>query len=586
MKYVALDTETTGLYPILGVSKIFCATVCYGVGKEPKIFYDPTEIKALCEDESICKIIHNASFDGFWLKRLHNIDIKNIWDSKLMEQVLIGDNLFSEENATESQKMTLSSSLYYTLKRYGLPIHDKSFGYNFSTRPINKPLTKDEIGYAKNDVRHLHEIRALQELRLRKLNLTQVGFLENKCVEVTIKMQNYGIGIDVDRWLELEQINLNKGLYIQKRLPSRVSNWNSPAQIKKYFNDVGIPMTSLKEINDEFRAKYNDKVLNDVCIMRSYFTYVSKYGKNFLYTKKKKNKGEDRYLVDRDSRIRANFFQILNTGRYSCSKPPLHGLPKEAADGDPNNTSEQHRSAFVPRKGYVFVGGDFSGQETGIMAAASGEELWIKALLRGEDPLSLMARMLFKDWDKNKEKGCTFPKKCKCKLHKRDRQASKEITYGIAYGAYPKSISIKIKRTQKETQVLFTKHAKAAPKLNKWLERNSRATVKTRMSYSADVYRRRRTIRDPEDWMVRNVGYNNPVQSCAANMIKLAMISLDPVYPLVLTWHDDLILEVKKAQANKAAKHLKMVMERAADYCTGIKGLIKVEPRITKSLAK
>lgn len=572
-KLIAIDIETSGLYPIKG-SKIFCCAV--NDGKTIKVETNIAKLKTILEDKNTTKIIHNASFDSFWLKRHYNIEVQNIWDTMIMERIIIGDNLMSEENATEEQKMELSASLFYTLKRYGLPTHDKAMSYNFSVRPINKPLTTEEIDYAKSDVRHLIMLKAMQEIRLAKLHLTQLASLENKVVEVLVRMRDNGIGIDVKRWLQIEKENIEKAHAIQKRLPSRVENWNSPVQVKKYFNSVGIPMKSLEDITPDFQKQYNNPALDMFVEMRWLSTNISKYGRNFLYSKKKKNKGEDRYLVDEDSRIRANFFQVLNTGRLSCFTPPLHGLPREG----------EQRGAIVARKGYVLLDGDFGGQETGIMAAASGEELWIKALLRGEDPLSLMASLMFKDWVGLTDTGCTFPKKCKCQGHKVLRQMSKEITYGIAYGAYPKSISVKINRTIKETSRLFLKHKKAAPKLNRWLEKNSKETMATRVSYSADVYRRRRTVRDPFEWMVRNVGFNNPVQSCAANMIKLAMVSLDRKWMQVLPWHDALILEVKKADAKKAAKELKIIMEKAADYCTGIPGLIKVEPKISTSLAK
>ena len=86
--------------------------------------------------------------------------------------------------------------------------------------------------------------------------------------------------------------------------------------------------------------------------------------------------------------------------------------------------------------------------------------------------------------------------------------------------------------------------------------------------------------------MLRNIGKNNPVQSAGANMTKLAMISLDDKAPLVLQIHDELVLEVDKKDAKKAAHQLKVIMEKAADYCTGIPGLIEVEPRIANNLQK
>lgn len=575
MKVVAIDFETQGLYPKPG-AKIFCCAI--NDGKTIRVETDILKLKALFEDPNILKVIHNAAFEGFWLKMVYNIDLVNVWDTMLMEQLIIGDILPRDTNISEATKEELSAALYYVLKRYGLAVLDKSLGAKFATRNPNAPLTKEEKNYVSNDVRYLLMLRALQERRLIKLDLMRVANLENKCVEVVFKMRAYGIGIDVKEWLKIADGHSLAAAQILKKMPLQVSNWNSPAQVKKYFNSNGVGIQSLTDLKDGSIAEfYNNDVLNKFMEMRKHNTMCSKYGANFLTSSK-----DGRYFVDADSRIRADFDQIMNTGRLSCSNPPLHGLPREGTQ----------RGAMRSRKGYVFVRGDFSGQETGIMAAASGEELWIKALLRGEDPLSLMASLMFKDWSILTEKGCTFPKKCACKGHKKLRQISKEITYGIAYGAYPLSISKKIKRTKKETEVLFYKHKRAAPKLNRWLEANAKETIKTRISYSADIYRRRRTVRDPEEWMVRNVGYNNPVQASAANMIKLSMISLPShVSPsnllnIVMPWHDELILEVKNADAKKAVKILKGVMEKAADYCTGIKGLIKVSPIVSTSLAK
>lgn len=571
-KIISIDIETTGLYPVPN-SKIFCIAINDGSNIKVLGADKIKDTRGILEDESVIKIIHNAAFDSFWLKRIYGISVRNIWDTKLMEQLIIGDNLPKSNNIPEEVKAELSTSLKYTLKRYGLAdIGDtKWMGANFALRDRNKPLTKDEIDYAKNDVRYLPQLQALQERRLIKLDLMRVANLENKCVEVTVSMRDKGLRIDLNKWLSIEASNKNKYNYIIKRLPSSVSNWNSPPQVKKYFTSVGIPINSFEDITDDFVAIYNNPVLTSFVEARGCSTAISKYGSNFLIDKK-----DNRNVIDSDGRIRADFEQIMNTGRYSVSKPPLHGLPREG----------EQRTAFIPGTGNVFVIGDFSGQETGIMAAASKEDLWIKALLRGEDPLSLMASLMFPDWHKNTEKGCAFPKKCGCKLHKRDRQISKEITYGIAYGAYPKSISIKIKRTIKETSMLFIKHKRAAPKLNRWLQKNAADTIKTRISYSADIYKRRRTVRDPDEWMVRNVGYNNPVQSCAANMIKLAMISLNKSIQQAFVWHDELILEVPKKDAVKSSKELKIIMEKSADYCTNIPGLIKVEPKIVTNLEK
>src|SRR5688500_2535463 len=117
-KAIAVDIETTGLYPILGKSKIFCCAV--NTGKTIEVYTNMEQLRPILEDKSVLKIVHNAAFDCFWLKRMHNITVRNIWDTKLMEQVILGENLPRTSKATEELKLELSSSLSYTLVRYGL----------------------------------------------------------------------------------------------------------------------------------------------------------------------------------------------------------------------------------------------------------------------------------------------------------------------------------------------------------------------------------------------------------------------------------------------------------------------------------
>lgn len=566
--FIAVDIETTGLYPVAG-SKVYCIAV--NTGKVIRV-YQGAEIESLrpvLEDTAITKVIHNAAFDCFWLRMLHGIRVCNVWDTRLMEQVLLGENL-PRSVRSEEDKAMLSSSLKYTLARYKLAELDKTIGANFATRSKTAPLTKAELEYAKDDVRYLLQLQAMQEYRLAKLDLTRVANLENRLVEVVVDMRARGIGFDSNRWIQIALQNSLTYNELLKRMPPDVANWNSPAQVKRYFNSKGIPVDSLTTI-EELVNEYNDPVLKRFIEIRSLYKSTTTYGKGWLYNDQKGN------TVDPDGRIRADFEQILNSGRFSCSNPNLQQIPRDG----------EHRSAFVPAKGNVFVIGDFVGQELGIMAAAAQEDIWLKAMFRREDIHSLTASLLYPEvWKNGGEKGCTFPKKCNCAEHTRVRHHAKTMNFAIAYGAGPQKIAAALKLSEKEASRLLSKYKRVVPNLTRWLETNARTAIKTRLSFSADPYRRRRTLRDPEEWMLKNVGKNNPVQSCGANMIKLAMISLSEATPVVLTLHDELVVEVPKAKAKKAAVELKAIMEKAAGYCTGLPGLIIVEPRIATSLAK
>lgn len=563
MNYIAIDIETNGLYPIYRQSKIFCCAV--NTGKTVVVHIDINKLKPILEDPSICKVIHNASLDCFWLKMVHGISITNIWDTRLMEQVIIGETL-PHSNKIEELRKELSTSLLYTLSRYGLAeLQNKSMGAKFAGRSTLKPLTSEEIEYAKNDVRYLLMLQAMQERRIVKLGLTRVANLENRLVEVVTDMRVRGIGFDRKVWLTIAKENSLKYNDLLKRLPPQVENWNSPIQVKKYFRSVGVPMNSLTEV-EELLPHYPQ--LEKFAAMRSMFKAVTTYGESWLKDDIKIN------TVDWDNRVRTDFEQIINTGRFSSAHPNLQQIPRKGG----------FLSAFVPAKDHVFIMPDYESQEIGIAAAASKEERWIKAILRGDDIHSLTASIIFADeWTKGKEKNCAFPKKCECPVHNEKRQIAKIVNFTILYGGGGEEVSLNAKLSLRDSERLIIKFKKSVPKLTRWLRNNMDETVKTGLSYSADPYRRRRKVR----FRQYTIGKNNPIQACGANMIKLAMISINrEKFPLVLQIHDALIFEVHKSKVKAACKEIKGVMEKAADYCTGVPGLIKVDPIISSSLQK
>lgn len=566
-KRVAIDIETSGLHPYNGY--IHCIAI--NDGKKTTIEIDPLKIKTLLEDETIEKVIHNAGFDATWLLLVKGINVRNIWDTRLCEQVILGETL-SRSVKDEKMRLVLSSSLEYTLVRYGFPRLKKGMGAQFALRPWGAPLTKDEKDYVSGDVQYLIPLRDAQEALLTRDGLMEVALLENKTVEVVARMRARGIGFDKQAWLDIASENEEVYRELLKRMPSGI-NWNSPLQVTKFFQKRGVPLASLTDAEEMYET-CGDEILGKFVLMRSLYKSVTTYGASWL-TIKTPNGTRD--TVDDDGRVRCDFTQILNTGRFSCDSPNLQQLPSKG----------KHRQAFVPKKGHVFVVGDFSGQELGIMAAASKETLWIDTLLRGDDLHSMTASMLYTtQWMDGRQKGCTFPQKCACPEHLSYREKAKALNFLLAYGGGAGKLALKTKVSKQEAQQVITKFKRITPHLNRWLTSNGEATNKSGESYSADRYKRRRFVQEPEEWRRVTVGKNNPVQSAGANMLKLSMISIPEQFPIVLVIHDEIILEVKKTEAAKAVLMLKKVMENAAAYCTKIDGIIKVTPKIKTNLLK
>lgn len=591
MRYVAIDIETIGLHPFGGA--IWMITVYDGRGK-PKTYHDcngmracPDEVKKLLTDKSVCKIVHNGEFDLPYIELCWGVHTVNVWDTMVTEKNIIGVTL-DDQKITEDAKIKYSASLAYTLRRYGFPAPDKSIRENFINRHKGVAFTKAELKYAADDVLHLLQLQKAQEYLATRDKILEKVLLDNRVVEKICAMRVLGVGVDVKKWLKVADDNLKKYQKACAALPHEVENWNSPKQVKDYFNyNHNIEIDSFKNLMALY-IKTRHPVLGQFIITRQMFSDTAGYGKTWLY------KDDGTMFVDADGRLRPSYDQNKNTGRFSTYKPNLLGLPRDGLQ----------RSCIVPRKGNAFVIGDFSGQELGIMAAAAKEKLWIDALLRGEDVHALMAYVLNQErWKATKAKGCTYPKKCSCPEHKLQRTPAKESNFLLAYGGGPLKLIERIIKgifehglpSAKEMAMIpdeasakkfVLRHKKAIRALSRYLFKNGAIATKTRVSYSADPYRSRRVLQGVEDWQVRNQGMNNPIQAAGANMIKLAIVSMPDEFPIILPFHDEIVCDVPKAKAKACFKAMVKIMESSADYITGIHGLIKADVRIQTDYTK
>lgn len=575
MKYIAIDLETIGLMPydgtiwMLSVTKDKKTIVLHDCNGNTKYFKD---YKAILEDKSVCKIIHNAEFDAPYIELNTGIRVRNIWDTSLVETVIQGLQI-PRGSDNEQLKKEHSSSLKYTLPRYGFASPDKNITKQFIDRPKGVPFTKEELHYAGGDTKFLPALQQAQEFLLKRDGGLETALLENKVVEVVAQMKVKGLGVDEKLWNRIADANLKEYQHILATLP-HIQNWNSPKQIKAFFFNRGIQIKELKEI-PALIASTNDPLLKTLHSAREMYSDATAYGRKWLLD----DNGAS--VVCSDGRIRTYWQQIINTGRFATSNPNILALPKEG----------NQRSAIVPAPGNVFIIGDYSGQEIGIIAAASQEDLWINALLRDESVHSLVAAQLFPDeWNKYCEHGCTFPKKCKCKGHQDvtglPYYKGKKLNFMLTYGGGEKKFAEITGCNIKVARSIVYKYKRVARKPTRYLEWNAAIALRTGVAYSADPYKRRMVLKGDEDWQIENQGKNYPIQAAGANMLKLAMISIPEQYPIILPFHDELVLEVPKKVAQKACKVMETVMCDSADYITGIHGLIKVKPRIALNFSK
>ena len=152
---VAIDTEAMGLDPArdrLCLIQIFDGeTDCHMVQFENSNTNSPNLIKLL-NDEKIQKIFHYARFDMAALKHALKIDVKNIYCTKIASKI--------------ARTYTNNHGLKDLCKELlGVEISKKQQSSDWG----NSNLSKEQIAYAANDVKYLHQIKdKLDEILVRE----------------------------------------------------------------------------------------------------------------------------------------------------------------------------------------------------------------------------------------------------------------------------------------------------------------------------------------------------------------------------------------------------------------------------------
>ena len=263
-------------------------------------------------------------------------------------------------------------------------------------------------------------------------------------------------------------------------------------------------------------------------------------------------------VIGEDGRIHTTFNQTeARTGRLSSDNPNLQNIPIRTELGS------QLRAYFIAKPGCVLVDADYSQIELRILAHVTGDEHMQQAFRSGQDIHRSTAARIY-----GIPQGEVTP---------RVRSGAKAINFGIMYGKGAYSLSKDIGVTVKEADAFLKNYLAAFPSVSSYMDKtiaDARAN-----GYVSTLFGRRRAlpelnsnshnIRASGERMARNT----PIQGTAADVIKLAMVRVwkrlrdeKMGSRLILTVHDELIVEAPEAEAEKAAQILREEMEGCVHY--------------------
>lgn len=246
---------------------------------------------------------------------------------------------------------------------------------------------------------------------------------------------------------------------------------------------------------------------------------------------------------------------VTVTGRLSSSDPNLQNIPIK------NETGRLIRKAFIPRKkGRKIFSADYSQIELRILAHLCGDENLVKAFADDRDVHKYTATLLYgvKEADVTREM----------------RNVAKTINFSIIYGktafGLSKDLSLSVSEADGFIQNYFTRYKAVKDYLESQKELARKQgyllTLLGRRSYFPDINSKNGQIRQ----FAERAAINAPIQGSAADLIKLAMISIQKALEdqkmeslMIMQVHDELVFDTPEAETEKLSKLVRKEMEGA-----------------------
>ena len=156
------------------------------------------------------------------------------------------------------------------------------------------------------------------------------------------------------------------------------------------------------------------------------------------------------------------------------------------------------------------------------------------------------------------------------------------INFGILYGMSAFGLSQNLGISTKEADKFITAYMDRYPGVKRYIEETLASaeregkvtTLYNRVRWLPDIQSKNRNLREN----ARRMAINARIQGTAADLLKLAMIAVDrrlqkehPEVRLLLTVHDELVLEVPEGEVEAVAKIVKEEMEGVAQLAVPLK---------------
>jgi len=379
--------------------------------------------------------------------------------------------------------------------------------------------------------------------------------IELPLVPVLYRMERAGVRIDVGF---LEQLGKELGEQCRRSeaeihaFAGESFNVNSTPQLRRIlFEKLGLTPVKKTKTGPSTDADSLQKMAADHPIVEALLRYREAEKLRSTYADALPP------LVAPDGRIHATFNQLATTtGRISSEAPNLQNVPVRTSEG------RELRRAFIADDGCGLMTADYSQIELRILAHLAGDPGLIEAFERGADIHTTTAARVF-DVDEDD-------------VNEFQRRFAKVVNYGLAYGMEAYGLGQRLDIPTDQAREILDAYFEAFPNVAGYMKETVRE-AKAR-GYTTTLFGRRRQLPElsSDNFRIRQMGermaQNAPVQGSAADIFKIAMIDLDRALTdghfgtrMILTVHDELVLEVPLDERERVEPVVREVMENAAE---------------------
>ena len=252
-------------------------------------------------------------------------------------------------------------------------------------------------------------------------------------------------------------------------------------------------------------------------------------------------------------RVHTRFEQaVAATGRLSSVDPNLQNIPVRTEVG------RLVRSAFIAPPGHVLVSADYSQIELRVLAHLSEDAQLVRAFREDIDVHVMTASLVF-DVDTTQVTADM-------------RRQAKTINFGVIYGMGEAALARQLDIPRAEAARFIDAYFERYEGVRRFMERTVAAarsgeavrTLLGRRRFLPNLHSANRGLR----FEAERIAKNTPIQGTAADILKLAMVSLGkgdvvPGARMILTVHDELLFEVPEGSVDAAKERIREAMRDA-----------------------